>query len=242
MPDLRLPGMKIEYALDRIHSKTVRSKFLQLFTSFTRVLLALAFIPPSIPKIMHQPFTILPNTDPVGHYFDALYKTGFYYDFIGWTQITAAILLLIPRTAHFGALMFLPIIVNVTVLTNSVGFRGTWLITILMTLACVYLICWDYPRWKSLFFSSPKAGSEFSLLQLTLIPFVFAGAVFIAVIGGAAVTGRLSELNIFVPLVLALGGLIFGLFVALHQRFLVVEPADSGVGQEDSNRSQINRR
>ena len=217
--------MEIETTLDQIHRRTIRSKFLQLFTSFVRVLLAVGFIPPSIPKITHQPFTVLPTSSPVGYYFDALYKTGFYYDFIGWTQITAAILLLIPRTSHIGALMFLPIILNITVLTNSVGFKGTWLITIMMTAACVYLVCWDYPRWKTVLFSGPKEKSAFSLFQLSLIPFVFGGAVFIAVQAGAVFTGRFAEQDPFLPFALAGGAFILGLIVALHQRFMVIEAA-----------------
>ena len=140
--------MNLERTLDRMHAAVVSSSRMQIFTSFTRVLLAVGFIPPSIPKILYQPFTILPDTNPVGHYFNALYQTGFYYQFIGWSQIIAAVLLLIPRTSHIGALMFLPIVINIAVLTNSVGFKGTWLITIMMSLAALFLVCWEYPRWK----------------------------------------------------------------------------------------------
>src|SRR6478609_1228799 len=105
--------MSMERALDGIHERATQNRWLQLFTVFTRCLLAVAFIQPSITKILHKPFTILPDSNPVGHYFNALYETGFYYEFIGWAQLTAAILLLFPRTAHFGALMFFPIIVNI---------------------------------------------------------------------------------------------------------------------------------
>src|ERR1043166_9544932 len=105
--------MTIVHTLDEIHVAITRRWWLQLFTAFTRCLLALGFIPPSIPKILHRPFTILPDSNPVGHYFNALYDTGFYYEFIGWSQITAAVLLLFPRTAHIGALLFLPIIANI---------------------------------------------------------------------------------------------------------------------------------
>ena len=44
--------------------------------------------------------------------------------------IIAAVLLLFPRTAHIGALLFLPIIANIAVLTSSVGFKGTKTITL----------------------------------------------------------------------------------------------------------------
>ena len=121
--------MKLEHILDGVHASITRRWYLQLFTAFTRCLLAIGFIPPSIPKIMHRPFTVLPDSNPVGHYFNALYQTGFYYEFVGWSQIIAAMLLLLPRTAHIGSLMFLPIIVNIAVLTCSVGFKGTWLVT-----------------------------------------------------------------------------------------------------------------
>ncbi|MBK7705178.1 MAG: hypothetical protein IPJ30_05210 [Acidobacteria bacterium] len=120
----------------------------------TRILLFAGFTPPSITKILNQPFTVLPDSHPVGHYFNALYQTGFYYQFIGWAQLTAAILLLFPRTAHLGALMFLPIIANIAVLTISVGFKGTWLITPLMTLAATYLVAWDYDRLKPILFGT----------------------------------------------------------------------------------------
>src|SRR5688500_10901633 len=100
--------MNVENTLDRIHSSAVKNIWLQFFTVFTRVVLAVGFIPPSIVKILGKPFTVLPDSNPVGHYFNALYQTGFYYEFIGWGQLCAALLLLFPRTAHLGAVLFLP--------------------------------------------------------------------------------------------------------------------------------------
>lgn len=83
-----------EATLDNLHAKVTSSKLAQLFTAFTRILLAVGFIPPSIVKILGKQFTVLPDSNPVGHYFNALYQTGFYYEFIGWVQLTAAVLLL----------------------------------------------------------------------------------------------------------------------------------------------------
>jgi hypothetical protein len=84
--------MKVENVLDQIHTSITHRWYLQLFTVFTRCLLGIAFIPPSIPKILHRPFTALPDSNPVGHYFNALLQTGFYYEFVGWSQLIAAIL------------------------------------------------------------------------------------------------------------------------------------------------------
>jgi hypothetical protein len=56
----------------------------------------------------------------------------------------------IPRTATLGALMFFPLIVNIFVITVSLHFQGTPIITGLMLLANIYLLCWDYDKLKHL--------------------------------------------------------------------------------------------
>lgn len=215
--------MKIEKTLDQVHSEVTKNRFLQLFTAFTRVLLAIGFIPPSIPKIMYQPFTILPNSDPVGHYFNALYQTGFYYQFIGWGQIIAAFLLFIPRTSHLGALMFFPIILNIAVLTNSVGFKGTWAITILMLLASLYLVCWDYDRLKAIIFFNRKSKSDFFKLEFVWLPILFAfGGIAMFLSLALFSIGNIKTEQIRLLLILGVMGGIFGFFVALHHKFMRV--------------------
>lgn len=196
---------------------------MQLFTSFTRVLLAVGFIPRSIPKILHKPFTVLPDSNPVGHYFNALYQTGFYYEFLGWGQIIAAVLLLIPRTSHIGALMFLPIITNIAVLTSSVGFAGTNYITALMLLAAVYLVCWDYDRIKPIFFLKRQQKVRSFKFEFLWIPVLFSIGGFSA----ASIFALLGVVNLherYLPgaLILSISGFIFGLIVAAHHRFMQV--------------------
>lgn len=214
--------MGIESTLDTVHRNVTANRWLQLFTAFTRVLLALGFIPPSIPKILHKPFTVLPDTHPVGHYFNALYQTGFYYEFIGWGQIIAAILLLIPRTSHIGALMFLPIIVNIAVLTSSVGFKGTWLITLLMSFAAFYLTAWEYDRLKPIIFSSRKDKPSRSLSQWIVIPGFFAlGGVGMGIIWKLIGLGNFPDYLKITGLLVAMG-FVFGLVVTLHYRMMPV--------------------
>ncbi len=72
---------------------------------------------------MGERFTALPSNHPLGHYFDALHLTGYYYTFIGVGQLMAALLLLIPRTALLGAILYFPIILNICVLAYAVRFR-----------------------------------------------------------------------------------------------------------------------
>lgn len=216
--------MKIETVLDHLHSSITGRRYFQLFTVFTRCILALGFIPPSIPKIMHRPFTVLPESNPVGAYFSALYNTGFYYEFIGWSQIIAALLLLFPRTAHLGAAMFLPIIVNIAVLTCSVGFAGTWLLTILMSLAALWLNAWEYDRYKPLIFRDRAAGTMPLPLQWIVVPLFFAlGGAGMAFIWWLIRLGNFS--NYFnIGLGLAIAGVFVGLIVTLHYSFMPAGP------------------
>jgi hypothetical protein len=120
-----------------------------VFAVFCRIALAASFIPAGYVKIIGERFTGLPSNNPLGHYFDALHLTGYYYTFLGVVQIITAILLLIPRTALLGALMYFPIIVNICVLTYATRFDGTRLIT-MMVLATLFLLIWDYDRLKDI--------------------------------------------------------------------------------------------
>ena len=139
--------MNLLAQLDHLYQESKKNQWLRYFAVFCRVTLALGFIPSGIVKVMGERFTALPSNHPLGHYFDALHLTGFYYTFIGVSQLTAALLLLIPRTTLLGAIIYFPIILNICVLTYATRFEGTRIAT-LMLLANVFLLCWDYARLK----------------------------------------------------------------------------------------------
>jgi hypothetical protein len=84
----------------------------------------------------------------MGHYLEALHQTGYYYTFIGYAQILAAIFLLIPRTVTLGAFLYFPIIFNILILTYATRFEGSIFTAPLMTLANLYLLGWNYEKWK----------------------------------------------------------------------------------------------
>jgi len=214
--------MKLEDTLDDLHVAITRRWWTQIFAAFTRCLVAAGFIPPSIPKIMHLPFTSLPDSNPVGHYFNALMGTGFYYEFIGWSQIIAAVLLLIPRTSHLGALMFLPIIINIAVLTNSIGFKGTWLLTIFMSLAGLFLVAWEYDRLKPILFYTREDKPRKFRYEFIKIPLFFAvGGAVMSVMWWSIALGNFSD-YFRVGIGLTIIGAVFGIVVALHYRFMPV--------------------
>lgn len=135
-------------------------KSFKYFAIFCRIALAASFIPAGFVKIMGERFTGLPSNNPLGHYFDALHLTGYYYTFIGITQIITAILLLIPRTSLLGALMYFPIIINICVLTYATRFAGTRIVT-MMVLASLFLLIWDYDRLKHILpFKQPQTDAH----------------------------------------------------------------------------------
>src|SRR5918911_1396658 len=128
--------------IEEIYHEAKSDKWFKGFAVFCRISLAASFIPSGYIKIIGERFAAgLPSNNPLGHYFDALYLTGYYYTFIGITQIIIAILLLIPRTSLLGALMYFPIIINICVLTYATRFDGTQIVT-MMLLACLFLLVW----------------------------------------------------------------------------------------------------
>ena len=143
--------------IEELYYEAKADKWFKRFAIFCRIALAASFIPAGFVKIMGERFAagLSPN-NPLGHYFEALHLTGYYYTFLGIVQVITAILLLIPRTSLLGALMYFPIIVNICVLTYATRFDGTRGVT-MMVLASLFLLIWDYDRLKYILpFKQPK--------------------------------------------------------------------------------------
>lgn len=170
---------------EQFHAEVRNNKWLGYFTIFLRIALAYAFLMAGFTKVDGERFTSLSNNHPMGHYLEALFHTGFYYTFIGVAQMLAGLLLLIPRTALLGALLYFPIILNICILSYAVRFDGSLLTSPLMVLANLYLICWDYHRIK---FILPFKKSHFTDLMpeakrsRSRFPFKFFLGVFLTLI------------------------------------------------------------
>ncbi|WP_156104390.1 DoxX family protein [Chryseobacterium populi] len=100
---------------------------------------------------MGNRFTVLSKDTPIGYFFEAMYQSGFYWNFLGLSQVIAGILLMTQRYALLGTLMFLAILSNIWIITISLSFTGTWVITSLMMIAVVILIIWDHHKLLPLF-------------------------------------------------------------------------------------------
>jgi uncharacterized membrane protein YphA (DoxX/SURF4 family) len=146
----------METLLDRLHARARDIPALYRLALISRISLAFAFLPTGLVKLMGERFTSISVDDPIGFFFEALYQSGPYWRFIGFSQVLVAVLVLIPRTATIGAVVAFPLVLNIFIITVSLHFTGTPLITGGLLLASLFLLCWDYHRIKPVVF--PPAG------------------------------------------------------------------------------------
>lgn len=126
----------------------------QIFIIYTRYLIGGTFVFASLIKIKGYRFTSESGAenpiDSAWHFFETLYQSGLYWKFIGLSQLLAGFLLMTQRYAKLGALVNLPIIVNIFVITLSYEFAYTPVVTGLLLLANLLLILWDSNELKIL--------------------------------------------------------------------------------------------
>lgn len=139
----------------------------QIFIIYTRYLIGGAFVFSSLIKIKGNRFTSESGAensiDSAWHFFETMYQSGLYWKFIGVGQLVAGFLLMTQRYSKLGALVNLPIILNIFVITLSYYFAFTPVITGLMLLANLVLIGWDWNELKILINISPRFDTKLRL-------------------------------------------------------------------------------
>jgi uncharacterized membrane protein YphA (DoxX/SURF4 family) len=137
-----------------------QKKWMQVFVIYLRYLIGGAFVFSSIPKVLGDRFTGRNCEDmPIDswwHFFETLYRSGIYWEFLGWGQLLAGLILMTQLYSTLGALMFLVIILNIFVITISYQMSGTIVITGLLLLGNLFLILWDYQRISILILPESK--------------------------------------------------------------------------------------
>jgi len=115
---------------------------------YTRYLLGGAMVFASFIKIKGQRFTSVSGEDsPIRsylHFFETLYQSGSYWQFLGLGQLIGGTLLLTQRYSRAGAILVFGIMINIFVITVSIDFNYTPVITGLMLLASLLLVFWDH--------------------------------------------------------------------------------------------------
>lgn len=142
---------------------------------FLRYLIGYAFIPSGMIKLMGMRFTYIPVTNPIGYFFDALYQSGIYWEFLGFCQLMAAFFLLTQRFAAFGALLFFTIISNIFVITVGINFGNTRYIAGLLWLASLFLLLWDYQKFLPLFKTSKRVLVENDRIERAFLKWEYLG-------------------------------------------------------------------
>lgn len=133
--------------------------FFQLFTIGLRYLLGSSFVYAAVFKIAGIRFTPDSGKDaPINslpHFFETLYQAGFYWQFIGWGQLIAGLLLMSQIFSTIGAMAFFSILISIWVITFSFTSSAVLQITSLMLLANIYLLLWDWNRIKYMLLPYP---------------------------------------------------------------------------------------
>ncbi|GAB3893638.1 hypothetical protein [Spirosoma agri] len=152
--------------IDALRSKT----WACLFVIFLRYLIGGAFVYAGWGKALGGRFMPAGTLQlPPDHgisidlFFEALYRTGIWWNFLGVGQVIAGALLVTQRFATLGAVAFLPISLNVFVITISMDFHFTPVLTGLIVAANLGLLLWDYQKIAPLFY--PNRAGEM-LIQL----------------------------------------------------------------------------
>jgi len=115
------------------------------------------------------------------------------------------------RYAKLGALMNLPIIANVFVITISYYFAFTPVITGLMLIANILLVLWDWNTLKVLINLAPQPDETLRLENDNIWQLLGVLLFAIVVITNMSLSARVMSIAFVVGLFIGLTGLIIGL-------------------------------
>jgi uncharacterized membrane protein YphA (DoxX/SURF4 family) len=145
--------------MQKIISAVKQVVIFQLFTIGLRYLLGGSFVYASVFKIAGIRFTPESGKNaPINslpHFFETMYQAGFYWQFIGWGQLIAGLLMMSQLFSTIGAIAFFPLLMSIWVITFSFDSTAVLLITSLMLIGNVYLMLWDWNRLKYLLLPDP---------------------------------------------------------------------------------------
>lgn len=117
----------------------------------TKVLLGIGFILSGLRKMPGVKFTTISIENPVGLFFEGMYQTGFYWNFIGFYQILVAFFLLTAWFQRLTPILLIPVSINIFLISLSLQMRGTPLVTGLMLLGNLFLLAWHVKYYLPIF-------------------------------------------------------------------------------------------
>ena len=121
-----------------------------VFYWFLKVTLGLTFIASGLRKMPGVKFTTIPIENPIGLFFEGMYATGFYWNFIGYYQIIVGLILMTKWWKSLTPLLLFPVAINIFLVSISLNMRGTPIITACMVLGNLFLILWHLKSYVHL--------------------------------------------------------------------------------------------
>ena len=194
--------------------KIKNNLFAQLFIIYTRYMLGGGFVFASIIKIKGKRFTSVGHEDAsfgtAFHFFETMYQTGIYWQFLGWGQLLAGLLLMTQRYAKLGAVVNFPIVLNVFVITISMDFAYTAVITGMMLIANLMLLAWHWNELRFLM-DLPHIPDTPNRVENQYIWIIIGLVLFLFTAGYRVFTDSYDPIMWFgVCFIIGLGGLILG--------------------------------
>jgi hypothetical protein len=86
--------------------------------------------------------------------------------FIAWSQVVIGLLLLSQRFATIGAIMCVPLISNILIVTISMGFKGTPYLNAFLLGLNLFLLAADYHKLKFLFMDDVSEVKQVALRRV----------------------------------------------------------------------------
>lgn len=118
------------------------------FYWFLKITLGIGFVLSGLRKLPSVKFTQIPISEPVGLFFEGMYATGFYWNFIGYYQILVGLLLMTKWFKSLTPVLLLPVSVNIFLVSISLHMKGTPIITGLMLLGNLFLLLWHSTSYQ----------------------------------------------------------------------------------------------
>ena len=135
----------------RLVARARAKRWLAVAIANLRILIAFAFLPAGMKKLIGEPFTDPTNTGAFHDFLHAFHATGWFYNAVGVVQLASAALLVTQRYALAGALLVLPVLTAITAFCwSTLLISPTTIVATLMLSGTLVLIVWDIHRWASL--------------------------------------------------------------------------------------------
>src|SRR5215213_3472536 len=124
-------------------------------------------------------------------------------EFVAWSQVVIGFLLMSQRFATLGAIMSLPLILNIFVITVSLDFKGTPYLNAGLIALNLFLLAADYHKLKFLFFDDVSEYRQIPLRR----NFWKADVLWVAALVLCLVAGTFHEFNRLMTFAFSFAGL-----------------------------------